>query len=47
MLDAPAEYDRAPGDYAVFFADPDGMKLELVQELRPATPEPDDRDAAR
>jgi hypothetical protein len=24
------EYDYEPGYYAVFFADPDGMKLELV-----------------
>ncbi|MBI3451633.1 MAG: VOC family protein [Rhodospirillales bacterium] len=30
ILDAPAEYDYMPGYYAVFFADPDGMKLELV-----------------
>lgn len=30
ILDAPAEYDYEPGYYAVFFADPDGMKLELV-----------------
>jgi glyoxylase I family protein len=29
-LDPPAEYDYEPGYYAVFFADPDGMKLELV-----------------
>jgi catechol 2,3-dioxygenase-like lactoylglutathione lyase family enzyme len=32
VLDAPAEYDYAPGYYAVFFADPDGLKLELVHE---------------
>jgi glyoxylase I family protein len=25
-----SEYDYEPGYYAVFFADPDGMKLELV-----------------
>jgi catechol 2,3-dioxygenase-like lactoylglutathione lyase family enzyme len=30
VLDAPREYPYRPGYYAVFFADPDGMKLELV-----------------
>jgi len=31
VLDAPAEYPQyGPDYYAVFFADPDGMKLELV-----------------
>jgi len=30
VLDAPAEYDYTPGYYAVFFSDPDGLKLELV-----------------
>ncbi|HEX4695089.1 VOC family protein [Sphingomonas sp.] len=31
VLDAPAHYPQYSGDYyAVFFADPDGMKLELV-----------------
>ncbi|MDC0723717.1 VOC family protein [Nannocystis bainbridge] len=30
ILDAPAEYPYAPGYYAVFFNDPDGIKLELV-----------------
>lgn len=31
ILDAPAHYEEyAPGYYAVFFADPDGMKLEYV-----------------
>ena len=30
VLDAPAEYDYLPGYYAVFFADPDGLKYELV-----------------
>lgn len=30
ILDAPAEYDYMKGYYAVFFADPDGMKLELA-----------------
>jgi len=31
ILDPPREYPQyAPGYYAVFFADPDGIKLELV-----------------
>lgn len=30
ILDPPAEYDYSPGYYAVFFADLDGIKLELV-----------------
>lgn len=30
ILNAPAEYDYMPGYYAVFFADPDGLKLELA-----------------
>ena len=31
VLDAPAEYPQyGAGYYAVFFADPDGLKLELV-----------------
>jgi len=31
ILDTPAQYDQyAPGYYAVFFADPDGIKLEYV-----------------
>lgn len=31
ILDAPAEYpEYSPGYYAVFFADPDGLKLEYV-----------------
>ena len=34
VLDAPAEYDYTPGYYAVFFNDPDGIKLELVYEPR-------------
>lgn len=34
VLDAPAEYDYTPGYYAVFFTDPDGVKLELVHEPR-------------
>jgi len=28
------EYDYTPGYYAVFFADPDGLKLEVVFEPR-------------
>ena len=32
VLDKPAEYDYTPGYYAVFFADPDGIKLEAVYE---------------
>jgi catechol 2,3-dioxygenase-like lactoylglutathione lyase family enzyme len=35
VLDAPQEYsgpDYAPGYYAAFFADPDGLKLEVVYE---------------
>jgi catechol 2,3-dioxygenase-like lactoylglutathione lyase family enzyme len=34
LLDPPAEYDYTPGYYAVFFADPDGLKLEVVFEPR-------------
>ncbi len=34
ILDAPAEYSYTPGYYALFFLDPDGMKLELVYEPR-------------
>jgi catechol 2,3-dioxygenase-like lactoylglutathione lyase family enzyme len=30
ILDAPREYDYTPGYYAVFFADPDGLKLEVA-----------------
>lgn len=30
VLDPPADYDYEPGYHAVFFADPDGMKLELA-----------------
>jgi catechol 2,3-dioxygenase-like lactoylglutathione lyase family enzyme len=31
VLDAPADYPQyAPGYYAAFFADPDGLKLEYV-----------------
>ena len=32
ILDPPAEYAYTPGYYAVFFADPDGIKLEVVFE---------------
>lgn len=34
ILDAPIEYDYTPGYYAVFFANPDGVKLGLVYEPR-------------
>ena len=30
----PREYDYMPGYYAVFFYDPDGIKLELVHAPR-------------
>jgi catechol 2,3-dioxygenase-like lactoylglutathione lyase family enzyme len=30
ILDPPAEYDYLPGYYAVYFLDPDGIKLELA-----------------
>jgi glyoxylase I family protein len=36
----PREYDYTPGYYAVFFYDPDGIKLEIVHR-------PDERDLAR
>jgi glyoxylase I family protein len=29
---APSEYDYTPGYYAVFFYDPDGIKLGLVHQ---------------
>jgi glyoxylase I family protein len=32
----PQEYGYLPGYYAVFFYDPDGMKLEVVHVPRPA-----------
>jgi catechol 2,3-dioxygenase-like lactoylglutathione lyase family enzyme len=36
ILDAPAEYPRyGHGYYAVFFADPDGLKLEYVHWPKP------------
>lgn len=37
VLDPPADYGGphySPGYYAVFFADPDGLKLEVVHEPR-------------
>jgi glyoxylase I family protein len=30
ILDPPAEYPYFPGYYAIYFADPDGIKLEFV-----------------
>ena len=30
ILDAPQEYPYVPGYYALYFADPDGMKLEYL-----------------
>jgi len=30
VLDKPTEYNYSPGYYAVYFEDPDGMKLELA-----------------
>lgn len=30
----PREYDYSPGYYAVFFLDPDGIKLEIVDRSR-------------
>jgi catechol 2,3-dioxygenase-like lactoylglutathione lyase family enzyme len=30
VTDAPAEYDYLPGYYAVYFLDPDGIKLEVA-----------------
>jgi len=36
VLDAPAEYPRyGHGYYAVFFIDPDGLKLEYVHWPKP------------
>ena len=36
ILDAPADYPKyGAGYYAVFFADPDGLKLELVHWPKP------------
>ena len=34
IFDAPTEYGYTQGYYALFFADPDGMKFELVYEPR-------------
>ena len=31
----PQEYDYLPGYYAVFFYDPDGIKLEILHAPRP------------
>ncbi len=37
ILDAPADYPQYwPVYYAVFFADPDGLKLEYVWTPKPA-----------
>ena len=30
ILQGPREYDREPDRYAVFFLDPDGIKLEVI-----------------
>src|SRR3546814_20232544 len=30
ILDPPADYDYLPGYYALFFADPDGLKFEQI-----------------
>ena len=35
ILDPPAAYDYSPNYYAVFFADPDGLKLELCHTPLP------------
>jgi catechol 2,3-dioxygenase-like lactoylglutathione lyase family enzyme len=36
VLDAPADYPKyGPGYYAVFFTDPDGLKLEFVHWPKP------------
>ncbi len=37
ILDSPAEYDYTSDYYAVFFADPDGLKLEVVHEPNATT----------
>uniref|UniRef100_A0A1D1Z2V2 Uncharacterized protein yqjT n=1 Tax=Anthurium amnicola TaxID=1678845 RepID=A0A1D1Z2V2_9ARAE len=39
VLDEPKEYDYVPGYYAVFWEDPDGMKLELCYIPIPAAQE--------
>jgi catechol 2,3-dioxygenase-like lactoylglutathione lyase family enzyme len=38
ILDAPADYQYTPDYYAVFFADPDGLKLELCFAPHAYTP---------
>lgn len=40
ILDAPADYAYTKGYYAVFFADPDGLKLELCFAPHAYTPPP-------
>jgi catechol 2,3-dioxygenase-like lactoylglutathione lyase family enzyme len=41
ILDAPAEYPHyVPGYYAAYFADPDGIKLEVVTTPAPPPPAP-------
>ena len=35
VLDAPAEYPYAPGYFAVYFTDPDGLKFEFAYAPRP------------
>jgi catechol 2,3-dioxygenase-like lactoylglutathione lyase family enzyme len=34
VLDAPAEYPYAPGYFAVYFTDPDGLKFEFAHVPR-------------
>ncbi|WP_019499083.1 VOC family protein [Pseudanabaena sp. PCC 6802] len=42
ILDTPAEYDYLPGYYAVYWLDPDGIKLEFVHTPNwPPTEHPD------
>jgi len=38
VIAPPDEYDDDPDCYAVFFRDPDGVKLELVHRGAPAAP---------
>jgi len=35
VLDAPAEYPYWPGYFAVYFTDPDGLKIEFAHAPRP------------
>ena len=35
VLDAPAEYPYSPGYFAVYFTDPDGLKLEFAYKPDP------------